>query len=375
MFSPTARGNADLHSSSRPLTFDFWFDESFGEIRFVSTTSGAVIHGSAEPNTGATPPQGSCQPSSSLSVLVTGMNVVSYVPKGNWGGGATGVSVVNVEGTGSLKHTLVPTATVVNSCASNPISGQTVCTGNDNKVYVFKGAALDSTIGANPLTSGGTGTINFSGGTCTNCGVAMDAVHNRAVIALSTGTSGVGGFQFLDLSTPTPTFGSVFASQAPSGSFANISEDVLVDPNPNLLLSPSELNNYEIINLTGATPAFFENGSIGTGGALDSAAQDCSTGIILAPAEFEPIPCLHRGLNASHVFRWLTRNMDCTLNATNAVGVLSFRGASGLAVAQGTHIGIVAGEFGGSAITAIKLPATSGQRCAEDRGLGNLQHS
>jgi hypothetical protein len=35
-------------------------------------------------------------------------------------------------------------------------------------------------------------------------------------------------------------------------------------------------------------------------------------------------------------------------------------GASGIAVAQGTHIGIVSGEFGGNSITAIKLPSTSG---------------
>jgi hypothetical protein len=35
-------------------------------------------------------------------------------------------------------------------------------------------------------------------------------------------------------------------------------------------------------------------------------------------------------------------------------------GASGVAVAQGTHTGILSGEFGGDAITAIALPATSG---------------
>src|SRR5262249_52166389 len=35
-------------------------------------------------------------------------------------------------------------------------------------------------------------------------------------------------------------------------------------------------------------------------------------------------------------------------------------GASGLAVAQGTHIGVISGEFGGNTITAIQLPATSG---------------
>jgi hypothetical protein len=35
-------------------------------------------------------------------------------------------------------------------------------------------------------------------------------------------------------------------------------------------------------------------------------------------------------------------------------------GASGLAIAQGTHTGIISGEFGGNQITAIVLPATSG---------------
>src|SRR5262249_35155800 len=35
-------------------------------------------------------------------------------------------------------------------------------------------------------------------------------------------------------------------------------------------------------------------------------------------------------------------------------------GASGIAVAQGTHTGIVTGEFSGAAITAIALPTTSG---------------
>src|SRR6202035_2652982 len=44
------------------------------------------------------PPAGSCEPSSSLSVLVQGANVTSYVPKGAWDGSSTDVSVVNVEG-------------------------------------------------------------------------------------------------------------------------------------------------------------------------------------------------------------------------------------------------------------------------------------
>ena len=81
---------------------------------------------------------------------------------------------------------------MVNSCASNPITGQTVCTANNSDVYLLTGTSLGST-----LTSSGSGTINFSGGNCTNCGVAMDAVHNKAVIGLS--LDGVPGFQFLNL--------------------------------------------------------------------------------------------------------------------------------------------------------------------------------
>lgn len=217
-------------------------------------------------------PVGSCQPSSSLSVLVSGPNVTSYVPKGSWSGSTTGVSVVNVEGS-SITPTLIPTANVVNSCASNPISGQTVCTANNTDVYLLSGTLLNST-----LTSSGSGFIGFSGGSCTNCGVAMDATHNKAVIGLS--IAGAPGFQFLNLGTSS--FEPAFTS--PSG---DISEDPLIDPIRNLLLSAAENNNYEIVNVaTSTSPAFFENPGIASGGELDSSAEDCSTGIALAPAEF-----------------------------------------------------------------------------------------
>ena len=54
-------------------------------------------------------PQGSCAPSSSLSVLVSGTDVVAYVPKGNWGVTLVpGIGVTNVEGS-SVTPTLIPT--------------------------------------------------------------------------------------------------------------------------------------------------------------------------------------------------------------------------------------------------------------------------
>jgi hypothetical protein len=301
----------------------------------------------------SSPPPGSCQPSSSLSVLVSGSNVTSYVPKGSWSSGATGISVVNVEGS-SITNTMIPSGSdVINSAASNPITGQTVASANNNHVYILKGTGLDPSVSPNPLTDAGTGSIGFSGGAATTTGVAMDAIHNKAVFGLS--IAGSPGFQFLNLGSST--FEPAFTS--PSG---EISEDPLIDPTRNLLLSATESNNYEIANVTSTTsPTFFENGPIASGGVLDSSGEDCSTGIALAPAE---------GAVPSHVFvadltqATFTPGSPGTWTAPSQVQNLSesslSAGASGVAVAQGTHTAVVSGEFGGNSLTALKLPTTSG---------------
>ena len=210
-----------------------------------------------------------CAGSSSLAPLVHGADVTAYVPKGTWLFPTTGVSVVNVEGS-SITPTNMATPTVVNSCASNSTTGKTVCTGNGASVYEFAGTALTTTV-----TSGGSGSINFSGGSCTNCGVVMDSLHNRALIGLSVG--GVASFQFLNLGANT--FASAFASPA-----GLISEDPLVDPSRKLLLSASEQGNFEVINVSNpATPVSYEKAT--GNGETDATAEDCSTGIALAPAE------------------------------------------------------------------------------------------
>jgi hypothetical protein len=53
---------------------------------------------------------------------------------------------------------------VINSCASNSVTGETVCTANDNHVYVCSGRTCNLL----PDPSDGTGTLTSSGGTCTN---------------------------------------------------------------------------------------------------------------------------------------------------------------------------------------------------------------
>ena len=313
--------------------------------------------GGTPPPSGGTVPPGSCLGSSSLSALVVGNNVTAYVPKGRWSTDTSDVSVVNVEGS-SIAPTRIPTAPdAINSCASNPITGQTVCTANNNHVYILQGTALDSSVSPNPLASAGTGIIVFSGGSCTNCGVMMDSIHNKAALALS--VSGVPGFQFLDLG-PSPTFEPPFMS--PSGM---ISEDPLLDPLNNLLLSATEANNYEIVDVaTSTSPAFFENPIPGPGEA-DSSSQDCSTRIALAPYEDSSPSAVYLADLTQATFAPGSPAGTWTVPATaEQVQILtnSFlaSGANGSSVAQGTHTGVITGEFGGNVLTAIALPTTSG---------------
>jgi hypothetical protein len=191
----------------------------------------------------------------------------------------------------------------------------------------------------------------------------MDATHNKAVISLSFNLAGLGGFQFLNLG-PSPAFEASFASQSPGFNGENISEDPLIDPIRNLLLSASENNNYEIINVaTSTSPQFFEH-PVSVTGELDSSGEDCSTGIVLAPAEFSGPSNIFIADISNPAFAPFTPGSPGAWTGPSQVQALSesflSAGASGLAVAQGTHMGIVTGEFGGDAITALLLPATSG---------------
>jgi hypothetical protein len=306
-------------------------------------------------------PQGSCEGSGSISTLVSGKDVVSYVPKGNWGSAATGIDVVNVEGT-SITNTLVPTGSdVINSCASNSVTGQTVCTANNNDVYILRGTGLDPSVPTNPLSDGGSGTISFSGGTATTTGVSMDATDNQALIALSVG--GTGGFQFLDLASDT--FEPAFTTMDSNG---QISEDPLIDPVHHLVVSAAEDNNFELVDVSARTaPKFFEHPVGMTGGELDSSAEDCSTGIVFAPGEFSSpsqveiadITQPNAVFTAGSPGSWAAPEQVQTLTGSDLSA-----GPSGSAVAQGTNTGVVAGEFGGDGLTALALPTTSGSGAA-----------
>ncbi len=290
-------------------------------------------------------------------MLVQGKNANAYVPTGNWGGGPTppGVTMVPIEtsagiGTGGSPISIT-TANTVNSCSSNSATGETVCVANNTDTYLITGTTLNKT-----LTSGATAFQSFSGGSCKNCGVVTDSTTNRALLEIGLASGGPGGFQFLDLSVPPipPVF------ETPIGAGAPTSEDVSIDPNRKLVLSPNENGNYQILNYGGATSQLFNNNVSGFP-EFDSAGEDCTTGIALATIEFTGdlyIADLKQAVFTPGTPGTWTDPGSQQQHFPEFTSLAA--GTCGIAVAPGTHFAIVTGEFGGNVEGVIELPATSG---------------
>jgi hypothetical protein len=290
-----------------------------------------------------------CLPSSSLAVL-SGTSVTAYVPNGNWKSGSTGVRVVPIESGASA--TTIPTASVVNSCSSNSATGQTVCVANNTEVYEITGTTLNKT-----LYSSSNNSATFSGGSCENCGVAINALTNTAVIGMGrTGSSG-DGIQILDLST------NIFAPAVSTAT--SISENMSVDPNRNLILSPNEGGVYDIFRISPTGGLTEYENAVSGGGFLDSAAEDCTTGIALSTIEGTAKVYIADLTQATFTLPSGGAPAGTWTAPQQVVNFAEFagfaEGTTGISVAAGTtHLGIITGEFGGNSFGVFQLPSTSG---------------
>lgn len=298
-----------------------------------------------------------CAPGSSLGVhapLKGPAAVTAYVPNAAWRSDNKGLIIKEIEPSGGsptpgLFETPISTPGAVNSCGVNPLTGKAVCTANDTDVYILKGHALTDT-----LSSGSTGFAAFSGGSCMNCGLAIDGVENLAVITVGlSDTPSKSGIQFLDLATDT--------FQPPIALAHEDSEDITIDPGRSLILSPDEQGFYDLLPYRKAgAVAEFANGVFV--GEFDSAAEDCTTGIGLSSIEFTQNVYLAdltqakfyagppRTWTAPQVLEPITTSPYAPFSA----------GTSGIAVAPGFHLAVVTGEFGGNTIAVLQLPNTSG---------------
>ncbi len=285
-----------------------------------------------------------CVPTSSLAVVV-GPNVNAFVPFGSWGGGDTGIEEVPLEGSGTAMN--FATTNAVNSCAANSVTGEVVCTENGTTVDLINGATLTT------VTSGSNSTAGFSGGSCYDCGVGINAANNTAVIAMGLSSPiGDSGIQFLNLTSPA-TF------NTPIPLSKEVSEDISIDSGRNLILSPSESGYYDLLKIgSGNTITEYSHY---VASYLDSAAEDCTTGIALSAIEFTDTIYIGDLTQAtftpgSPAGTWTTADQIFNLNDGNYSA-----GTSGISSAPGTnHLAVVTGEFGGSSYAALQLPATSG---------------
>jgi hypothetical protein len=325
------------------------------------------------------PPQ-SCMPGTSLSALVTTVSgaqgVVAYVPNGSYGEPATGVSVVTLEGNGPATQ-VIPTAKTVNTCGVDTGLGLVVCTSNDTDVYFISGTGTPIT-GQSLATTEQTG----SGGSCKTCNVAVDPLHHQAFLSIGTtvGTTTGAFLQRVDLTTSPPTIDPDPTHLIPLNQQTS-SEDIVVDTIRGLVLSPNEApfngggvtdtnaGNFQLINTTtGAvynnTIAALPSALIGgrTVQELDSAAEDCTTGIAVVTDEFTNallLTDLTQSTFNNTAGTWSTPAAATSFQSYSDFGNFS-AGTTGVAMASGTHYGVIAGEFGGNQFAMIQLPATSG---------------
>jgi len=130
-------------------------------------------------------------------------------------------------------------------------------------------------------------------------------------------------------------------------------------------LSPNEASIYQLVNITTSTAALFNNAV--DSGEFDSAGEDCTTGIALSTVEFTGnlfIADLTQavftpGTPGTWTAASQIQNFPEFTPGDPTTGGLA-AGTNGIAVAPGTHLGIVTGEFGGNVEGVIQLPSTSG---------------
>jgi hypothetical protein len=325
-----------------------------GEQLVCIQDSGAPPPSEAAPPPEAGPPPQSCLPGASLSALITGPNVTTYVPVGSWSETGTGILVVPVEGggfDGTGAPTTIATPNVVNTCGGNSLTGEVVCTSNTTDVYLIKGTTIATTLKSAANTS-----ESFSGGGCETCNVAIDPAHNQAYLSIGYGAGGA--FQPLDLTSNT------LGAPIPAD-VRGTSEALLVDTMRGYVLSPNEQSDYQLLNTM--TGQVFDFSFSGASLDFDSPGEDCLTGIALATDEAQgrlllvDLTQATFGLSfsspdASPVPTWTAPNYVQPVPEFSSFSA----GTDGIAVAPNSHIGVVTGEFGGNSFGAIVLPSTSG---------------
>jgi hypothetical protein len=344
----------DLYSGTTTIT---------DTVTFTVTGAAGCSTSFAVPFTLNPPPPvvGSCNTTAnSLAALVnqSSKTVTAYVPNGSFTNFNKGIQVVPIEPAPLAKPVSIATPNVVNSCAANSNTAETVCTANNTDVYLISGSTLNKT-----LTSGATGKTLFSGGACANCGVVINQAANIAAITIGDSSApSASGLQFLDLAANT--------FSAPVPAVNQVSEGIVWDPGNDpagsVIVSPNESGTFDLFDTSKPLPTLPVEYGYGVGGNLDAAGEDCSTGIALATDEYTSKIFLTNLAQKTFTPGSPAGTWTAPSTFMNLPDFASYAGAesgtSGIAVDSTTHLGIITGEFpnppsAGNAIIVFQLPS------------------
>ncbi len=302
---------------------------------------------------------------------------------------------------------------VVNTCSADSSgSGNVVCTGNDPTIYLING---QHTVGTVNNSAQATGFEGFSGGECMNCNVAVDPLTHKAYVSVGQ-SSNQAAIMPLDINRafanpadPTALGALIQLNQSAS------SEQIVTDVTRDAVLSANENGFVQFIDATTGTVYNYDLGPLPglVDEELDSTSEDCSTGIAVAPVEFgafhqmvlldltqaafdrtsgqwgtgkctlDNAPCATDANCANHCdtahgqcilgAHACVTDADCPVVSTCAnpfsgVGLAAFPELNsdfgvfgGAAItADGSHLGILSTEFGGSQLITFKLPTVAG---------------
>lgn len=301
-----------------------------------------------------------CVPSGAMAVDVNSAagQVSVYAPAGEWDSSTTGVFVVPVEAGGvigsGVTRATVATPNSVNSCSANSDTGVIICSANNTDAYLIN----RSTLTAFTLTSAGSGTQSFTGGSCTNCNAIADPVTNYGIVGISL-AGGAAGYQFFNLSSGVSA-GVVGVPGTKGGSL--LSESPAIEPTKHWLISPNEDQDFQIVDFSGAGVFRYAQRATVLGSTdLDGGAIDCTTDIALSGDEFNNqvfVTDLSQAVftpgSGGNPGTW-----DAPSQLQKTPGLQGIT-TTGLAIAPSGHVGIMQEEFGGNNFAAFSLPATSG---------------
>jgi hypothetical protein len=372
---------------------------------YASTQGYDLATGLGSPSAGllgTLPPQ-ACQGGSNLTLLVNGTSVLSYIPNGSWRETNPGIQVMRLEPSAGSPFTIdTNDGDAVNTCAGNSLTGQVICTGNMNHLYLIDSIANPTMIAKTMSIPAATNIEQFSGGTCITCNVAVDPVLNQAFVSIGTSPT-TAGIQVIDLAkfAAGDTTGALLGLANLNGATAATSEAITTDSTRGFVLSANETNNFQIVNTAGVTFDYQQTiaqTSPLSPSMLDATAVDCSTGIALASVEWGNQVFLvdlaqasfpgsgttwQAGRCATADTKLCASNLDCPAADCNpfaGTNVVSFPGIGptatapyvyfgGIAVTSNNdptkaanlrHLGAVTDEFGGNDLVIFRLPGSSG---------------